>query len=107
MRRGAFPRLKVIAGAAAALILVLVVTVSMNRYRTPASAPPEALERIAAKNRDAAAIAAASQRAQSAASTNATENLMETQRRGSDQADAMRDPRDEEGDRGAPPGNSS
>lgn len=106
MKRGGFPRFRLIAGAAVALMLVLVITVSMNRYRAPASAPPEALERIAAKNRDAAAIAAATQRAESAASTNATENVMDARQSGSAEAEAAPDRRDEGGNRSARPGNS-
>jgi hypothetical protein len=108
MRRGAaFPRFRIIAGAAVALVLALVISVSVNRYRAPAAAPPEALERIAEKNRDAAAIAAARQRAESAASTNAAENLMAAQRRGSAEADAMIERLDSEGNRSGPSGNSS
>lgn len=76
-RGGAHGWLKLAAAGAAALMVVIGVTVSVNRYRAPASAPPETLERIAQKNREAATIAAASQRAESAASTNAAENLAE------------------------------
>jgi hypothetical protein len=106
-RRGALPLLKIFAGAALALVLVVAAILSVNRYRKPASAPPEALEKIAQKNREAATIAAASQRAESAASTNAAEDLAEARRRGSDRANAMLDRFENEDDRGARPGNSS
>jgi hypothetical protein len=55
----------------AALILVLLVSglLSIDRYRAPPPAPREALDRIAEKNRRAAMIAAANQRAEAAAAT--------------------------------------
>jgi hypothetical protein len=55
------------------------------------AAPPEALAHIAQKNRDAAAIAAARQRADSAAATSAAEGIAEAQRRGRTQANALLD----------------
>jgi hypothetical protein len=103
-RRGALGWLKLAAAGVVALVVVIGITMSINRYRAPASAPPEALERIAQKNREAAAIAAASQRAESAASTNAVENLAETQQRGAPAANTAAEARD---DRSAPPGNAS
>jgi len=106
-RRGGVPWLKLLAGGAAALLLVVAVTWSVDRYRTPASAPPEALERIAQKNREAATIAAASQRAESAASTDAVEGLAEAQRRGEREVNAVREGIDDRDDRAAPSGNSS
>jgi hypothetical protein len=55
--------------AAAALVLVLAIAglLSIDRYRAPPPAPPEALARVAEKNREAARIAAANQRAEAAA----------------------------------------
>lgn len=78
-RRSAFRRRGLIAGGAIVLALVLAMGLSVIPYRTPAPAPPEALARIAQKNRHAATVAAAHQRAESAASTNATERLIETE----------------------------
>ena len=79
-RRGAPSRLKLIAAGAAALLLALALSVSVSRYRAPPpSAPPEALARIAQKNRNAATIAAARQRSESAASTNAVDRLREAE----------------------------
>jgi hypothetical protein len=63
--------------SALALVLILVVALSVKRYREPEAAPPEALAHIAEKNRDAAIAAAARQRTESAASTNAVEALAE------------------------------
>lgn len=106
-RHGPHLWLKLLAGGAAALLLVVAITWSVNRYRTPASAPPEALERIAEKNREAATIAAASQRAESAESTNAVEDLAEAQRLGEREVNATRDRLDDRDNRAAPSGNSS
>jgi hypothetical protein len=75
-------------GSAAALLVVLAVMLSVNRYREPQAAPPEALAHIAEKNRDAAVVAAAHQRVESAVSTNAAEDLAEAQRRGAAEANA-------------------
>ena len=106
-RRGPFPRLRLVAVGAVALVLVLVISWSVNRYRAPGAAPPEALEKIAEKNREAAATAAASQRAESAASTNAAEDLAEAQRRGADEANATLERFDNQDNRSAAAGNSS
>jgi hypothetical protein len=73
--------------SALALLVVLVVALSVKRYREPVAAPPEALAHIAEKNRDAAIVAAAHQRTESAASTNAVETLAETRSR--NQAEAI------------------
>jgi flagellar biosynthesis/type III secretory pathway M-ring protein FliF/YscJ len=88
-----FPNAKVRIALVAALALVVVVTLtlSVRHYRQPVAAPPEALAHIAEKNRDAAAVAAARQRAESAAATNAVENIAEAQRRGEAEANAMLD----------------
>lgn len=106
-RRGAFGWLKLAAAGAAALAVAIGVTLSVNRYRAPASAPPEALEKIAQKNREAATIAAASQRAESAASTNAVENLAEAQRHETNAANAILGRSGQPDDRAAATGNSS
>ena len=81
-RRVSIPKTRLAIGSAFALLVVVALVLSVNRYREPAAAPPEALAHIAEKNRDAAAIAAAHQRAESAASTNAVESMAEAQRRG-------------------------
>lgn len=67
---------------------MVALTLSVNRYRAPEAAPPEALAHIAARNHDAAVVAAARQRADSAESTNAAESLAEAQRGGEAQANA-------------------
>ena len=90
-----------------ALALVVAIALSVDRYRAPGAAPPEALEKIAEKNREAAATAAASQRAESAASTNAAEDLAEAQRRGADEANAALDRFDNQDNRSAASGNGS
>lgn len=59
------------------LLVALIAGLSLNNYRTPPAAPPAALERIAEKNRDAATRAAARQRQDSAASSNAVDSLIE------------------------------
>ena len=87
-RRFSSPRVAFAAAAAFALLVMFALTLSVKRYRAPEAAPPEALAHIAAKNHDAAVIAAARQRADSAASTNAAENLAEAQRRGETEANA-------------------
>jgi hypothetical protein len=87
-RRASIPKLKIVLGAAVALFVAVVVTLSVNRYRAPEAAPPEALAHIAEKNRDAAVVAAAHQRVESAVSTNAAEDLAEAQRRGAAEANA-------------------
>jgi hypothetical protein len=76
-------RLRFAIGSALALFVILMAAFSVKRYREPSSAPPEALAHIAEKNREAAIVAAAHQRAESAASTNAAEDLAERQSRGS------------------------
>src|SRR3954469_22561963 len=74
--------------AACALVLVIALALSVHRYRQPVAAPPEALAHIAEKNRDAAVVAAARQRADSAATTNAAETIAEARRRGEAEANA-------------------
>jgi hypothetical protein len=74
-RRGAFRRPGLVAAGAIVLALVLAMGLSVIPYRSPAPAPPAALEHIAQKNRHAAAVAAARQRAEAAASTNAAEEV--------------------------------
>jgi hypothetical protein len=66
--------------AGAALILVLLVSglLSIDRYRAPPPAPREALDRIAERNRRAAMIAAANQRAEAAAATATADSADET-----------------------------
>jgi hypothetical protein len=86
-RRSSFPKLRVALGSAVVLLVILVVALSVKRYRAPEAAPPEALAHIAEKNRHAAIVAAAHQRTESAASTNAVDNLAEARR---NQADAKR-----------------
>lgn len=88
-RRFSIPKLRVAIASAFVLVVVLATAHSVNRYREPQAAPPEALAHIAEKNREAAVIAAASQRADSAASTNEAEGLAEAQRRGQAEANAM------------------
>jgi hypothetical protein len=87
-RRFSSPRVAFAVAAAFALLVMVALTLSVKRYREPEAAPPEALAHIAAKNRDAAVIAAARQRADSAASTDAAESLAEA-RRGETEANAM------------------
>jgi len=76
-RRGARPRRALIAGGILVLLVALIAGLSVRSYRTPPPAPPAALDRIAQKNRDAATRAAARQRQEAAASSNAVENLIE------------------------------
>jgi hypothetical protein len=71
MKRRGRIALRVLIGGALMLALVYVVTFAMERYRRPAPASRETLERIAAKNRNAATVAATSQRDQAAAATQA------------------------------------
>ena len=88
-RRSSFfttPRLVI--GSAFVLVIAVAVAFSVKHYRAPAAAPPEALAHIAAKNRDAAITAAAHQRAEAAATTNATENLVAAQQPAGAQANA-------------------
>jgi hypothetical protein len=88
-RRGAFFRRPgLIAAGAIVFALVLAMGVSVIPYRTPPPAPPEALARIAQKNHNAAAIAAARQRSESAASTNAVDRLRDAEE-ASDRANAL------------------
>jgi hypothetical protein len=95
--RFSVPKVRLAIGSAFAVLVVVALALSVNRYREPAAAPPEALAHIAEKNRDAAVVAAAHQRAESAASTNAAEGLAEAQRRGAAEADNMlaRQPNDD------------
>jgi hypothetical protein len=78
-RRGAFRRPGLVAAGAIVLALALAIGLSAIPYRSPPPAPPAALEHIAQKNRHAAAIAAAHQRAESAASTNAADRLRDAE----------------------------
>jgi hypothetical protein len=87
-RRSSIPKVKLAFGVAAALLVALAGTLSVNRYRQPEAAPPEALAHIAEKNREAAVVAAAHQRAESAVSTNAAEHLADAQRQGAAEANA-------------------
>lgn len=59
------------------LLIALIAGLSIRSYRTPPAAPPAALDRIAKKNRDAATRAAARQRLEAAATSNAVDNLVE------------------------------
>ncbi len=82
-------RPKVYAGAGMAFLLALVLVVLAGRLaQPPPGLPPAALEKIADKNRAAAAQAAAVQRAESAASVNAAEGIREAQDRGRAEAEA-------------------
>jgi len=87
-RRGSFPKVRLAIAVAAVLVIAIAMTLSVKRYREPQAAPPEALAHIAQKNREAALVAAARQRADSATSTNAAEDLAEARRRGSEEANA-------------------
>jgi hypothetical protein len=81
-------RVRIALAAALAVIAVIAVTLSVHRYRQPVAAPPEALAHIAQKNRDAAIVAAARLRSESAATTNAAEDIAEAERRGRAAANA-------------------
>ncbi len=76
-RRGARPRIALIAGGFILVLIALAIAMSVNSYRTPPAAPPAALDRIAKKNRDAATRAAARQRQEAAATSNAVDSLIE------------------------------
>ena len=80
-RRTALPKARLILLSAFVLLIVAALALSVRRYRAPGAAPPEALNHIAEKNRDAAIAAAARQRVESATSTNAAEDLAENQLR--------------------------
>jgi hypothetical protein len=86
-RRTFFSRSRLVIGTAFAVLVLIAVGLSVQRYRAPPAAPPEALAHIAEKNRDAAVTAAARQRAESAASTNQAEALAAAQSRGAAEAD--------------------
>jgi hypothetical protein len=88
-RRFSIPKFRLAIASASALLVVLAVALSVDRYSEPEAAPPEALAHIAQKNREAAVIAAARQRVESAASTNEAEGLAEARRRGEAEANAM------------------
>jgi hypothetical protein len=88
-RRGSLRRKGLIAAGAIVLALVLAMGLSVIPYRTPPPAPAEALDRIARNNRHAAAIAAARQRAESAASTNAAETLLKAGETANGSANAL------------------
>jgi len=74
-RRGALRRPGLVAAGAIVLALMLAIGLSAIPYRSPPPAPPAALEHIAQKNRHAAAVAAAHQRDESAATSNAADRL--------------------------------
>jgi hypothetical protein len=76
-RRTSRSRLGLIAAAALAVVIAVTALMSIDSYGTPPAAPRSALARVAEKNRQAATIAAANQRAEAAAATNATEALVE------------------------------
>jgi hypothetical protein len=77
-------------GSGAVLLILVAVALSV-RHRQPEAAPPEALAHIAQKNRDAAIVAAAHQRVESAVSTNAAEGVAEAERRGEPANAALRE----------------
>jgi hypothetical protein len=87
-RRSAISKPLLVIGSALTLLLVVSIALSVRRYRAPEAAPPEALAHIAEKNRDAAMIAAAHQRAEAAASSNAADTLVAAQSRGPAAANA-------------------
>ena len=74
------PRLFAIAGGALLLAILLVYSVDLLRAPPP-TLDAAALERISDRNRNAAMISAARLREESAASTNAAEDLREAQSR--------------------------
>ena len=83
MRRRASSRKPLIVLASGLALLVLIaVALSVHHYRQPEAAPPEALAHIAQKNREAAIVAAAHQRVEAAASSNAAEGVAEAEQRG-------------------------
>lgn len=88
-RRFSNAGVRIALAAALAVVAVIAVTLSVHRYRQPVAAPPEALAHIAEKNRDAAIVAAARLRSESAATTNAAEDIAEAERRGQASANAM------------------
>ena len=79
MRRRRITRspLRLVAAAAFAVMIAVIALLSIDPYGAPPPAPPSALDRVAEKNRRAAVLAAANQRAESAAATQATEALVE------------------------------
>ena len=81
-RRSASRTPLLVFGSALALLVILAAGLSVHHYRQPEAAPPEALAHIAEKNREAAIVAAAHQRVESAVRTNAAENVAEAERRG-------------------------
>jgi hypothetical protein len=101
-RRFSIPKVRLAIGSAFALVVVLVLALSIDRYREPPAAPPEALDHIAEKNRDAAIVAAARLRAESAASTNAAEDLADARSRGEAEANSMLDRFPNDDNRAAP-----
>lgn len=94
MRRGAFSvRPKVLAIAALALLAAILLVVFVDRLRqSPRRLAPAELDKIADRNRNAAAEAAAVQRAESAASTNAADNRLESQQRADDARGGLESP---------------
>jgi hypothetical protein len=82
------PRLFAIAGGVLLLAILLVYSVDLLRAPPP-TLDAAALDRISDRNRNAAMISAARLRAESAASTNAAEDLREAQARGGAAADEM------------------
>lgn len=76
-RRSVRARRGLLATAALVGVVLVAVMLSLGPYREPPPAPPTALSHIAEKNHKAAVIAAAHQRAESAAATKATNSLLE------------------------------
>lgn len=63
---------------AATLLVALILSLTVGRFREPGEAPPPgAIEKIAAKNRNAAVTAAATQRAESAVAAEAADRAQE------------------------------
>ena len=87
--RRSIPKSTIAIASAVALFVVLLVLLTVHRYRQPPATPPEALAHIAEKNRDAAIAAAARQRVDSAARTNAAESIAEARDRGKAEANAV------------------
>lgn len=78
-RRPVRTRRGLLVAAAFIAVVLLAGLLSVDHYRAPAPAPPSALDRVAEKNRKAAVIAAAHQRAEAAAATNSADNLVNVQ----------------------------
>ena len=76
-RRIARSPLRLMALGAFAVMIAVIALLSLDLYGPPPPAPPSALDRVAEKNRRAAVLAAANQRAESAAAAQATDALVE------------------------------